>query len=111
VTSTRNVTEQVIRGAIPLVLAKPLGRQGELEISLAPVKLSDLPNTLFAELGCDNALSGPSMFEIPDTTERIRPHHHYHFSDWGPETGSFTDYEVSGFSCDQASWRATGSNP
>ncbi|MFH1844850.1 MAG: sulfatase-like hydrolase/transferase [bacterium] len=102
-------SEVVIRSALPLVLVKPVDEQGPLKMSLAPVELSDIPNTIYAEMGLESALSGPSMFAIPAGAERRRVHLHYRFTNWEYDKMlPLTEYEITGFSWAGSSWRATG---
>lgn len=101
--------EQVIRGGNPLVLVKPMNQEGPLAISRSPVELGDIPNTIFKELGFLKAMNGPSMFEVPPTSDRTRLHKHYLFSGWGQDfIVPLTEYEIKGFSWDASSWAPTG---
>ena len=99
------IDSRVIQGGIPLILVKRANEQGDLKISPAPVELGDIPNTVFDELGYDDVVDGPSMFEISPGQERIRTHRFYEFSGWGQDyIVPLTEYRVSGFSWDAGSW-------
>ena len=101
--------ERVLPGGVPLVLVKRIGRHGRMTIAGSPVELGDIPNTIFHELGFEKSASGPSMFDIPDSSDRQRLHKHYQFAGWGQDfIVPLTEYRISGFSWDAKSWAPTG---
>lgn len=91
--------------AIPLVLVKGAGQSSPLEISNAPVALTDLPATITAELGLVSASGGHSMFELDATESRTRFHGAFEFS---PNKQSYVDditlYRIEGNSWSNESW-------
>ncbi len=103
------VGEEVIRGAVPVILVKPMGSSGIMDLSTAPVQLGDIPNTIFQELGYGKAADGPSILEIPESSDRKRYHRQYRFAGWGQDfIVPLTEFEVSGFSWAPSSWAPTG---
>ena len=99
----------LIQGGIPALMAKRIGENGRLKILPTPLELSDIPNTIFHELGFAEAATGPSLFGIPRPSERIRYHRKYRFVGWGQDyIVPLTEYQISGFSWSEESWSPTG---
>ncbi len=96
---------------LPLVLLKPIGAQGPMRVSDAPVSLSDIPQTVASALGLPAGFPGESMLAPSLPTDRQRRVLRY-----GPEAfrltepyfPPLTEYVVSGFSWLDESWRPTG---
>jgi hypothetical protein len=96
---------------LPLVLAKPIGADHPLRISDAPVALADVPRTVAASLGVTTDLPGHSMFDAVEDPLRRRRVMKYPSGAHRLAHGYFpalTEYEVSGFSWLDESWRPTG---
>jgi hypothetical protein len=97
--------------ALPLVLIKPFGSNGQMQISYAPVTLGDIPQTVFSQLGLKTNTPGISMFALKESDNRVR---RYLFYNWDKEDiklsymPEMTEYTVSGFSWLEKSWHATG---
>lgn len=106
-----SIPNSVLCGAAPLFLAKPRGADDPLTVSRAPIQLSDIPNTVFAELGFSEDQTGPSVFELAADDPRERIHRHYYFAGWGQDyLVPLTEFVVAGFSWDPDSWRLSGRN-
>ncbi len=104
-----SIENSLIRGAIPAILAKPINKNGSLKISSAPVQLSDIPNTIFSELGFSSAQTDLSIFNISDDADRPRFHRYYRFAGWGQDyIVPLTEYKISGFSWNPGSWSPSG---
>ncbi len=101
-----------VRGsALPLLLVKPIGATGALRTSDAPVSLGDIPATIFSELGISADCPGRRIFDVEETARRTRRFLHYSWTHatWKHEYfPDMTEYEVTGFAWDAASWRPTG---
>ncbi len=103
--------QEIIRGGIPLVLAKAPHRQGPLAVSLAPVELTDIPGTIFRTLDLDAPGNPPSIFTVDPGAPRRRLHRFYRFTDWAQDyIVPMTEYAVQGFSWDPRSWAPSGRN-
>jgi len=99
----------IVQGGIPLVLAKRIAQTGPMTVSFAPVALGDIGNTVFRELGYSDVAQGPSLFDIPEHSSRTRWHRHYQFTRSGLDyIVPMTEYRITGFSWDPASWSPTG---
>lgn len=95
----------------PLMLVKPFDDRGEMKTSNAPVHLSDIPKTIFSELGLSNNYSGYSMLELDESLLRVRRYLSFdwqRFGVWGnlflPEMKEFF---VTGDSWLSSSWKET----
>jgi len=94
---------------LPLVLIKPPGLRGRMEVSDVPVSLADLARTIadFTVLGTE--LPGENMFRIEADRPRNRRYLHYQFRGWhGDYLPAMTEYLVEGFSWSASSWHASG---
>lgn len=110
--SPGSVSDEVIAGGIPLMLVKPFGAQGPLNVSDAPVSLGDIAKTVADELEIENDLPGSSIFSIRENESRVRMHYYYDWSneywDWHKEyLPPLEEYEINGFSWESASWKPT----
>lgn len=102
---------EVMRGGTPLLLAKEPDSRGPLRLSGAPVELADIPATIFGTLGLRAGTSGRSLFSPDFDPDRVRLHRFYRFAGWGQDfIVPMTEYQVTGFSWDPASWSPTGRN-
>ena len=96
---------------LPLVLIKPIAATGPLVVSDRPVSLVDIPKTIASGVGIASELPGQSMFEPSTGTPRPRRvlaypsgiHRLAH--EYFP---TLTEFEVTGFSWFEQSWRPTG---
>lgn len=103
------VGDTIIRGAVPIILVKPMGSTESMDMLTSPVELGDIPNTIFHEMDLGEKASGPSVFDIPESSDRKRYHRHYRFAGWGQDfIVPLTEYEISGFSWAPKSWALTG---
>lgn len=95
----------------PLILVKPFNSRGEMIISDAPVSLSDIPKTIFSELGLKGDFTGSSMFEVKESDVRERRYLAYNRAPSYIDKGYFSvleEYIISGFSWFDESWHKTG---
>ncbi len=99
-------------GAIPLMLAKPLGRADTdpLIVSDAPVCLGDIPVTAASACGLANSFPGESLFQVADKEERSRRYLYYKGFrvDKRGYIQTMDEYWVRGFSWLDRSWQASG---
>lgn len=104
---------EVIRGGLPLVLAKPPGANGPLRVSPAPVELADVAATVARVMDLEGAeaVPGRSLFDEDPDPGRRRLHRHYRFAGWGQDyIVPMTEWVVAGFSWDPRSWSRTDRN-
>jgi len=97
----------VMRGGIPLMLAKAPEASGPLRISKAPVELADITATVVQVMDLDSAGAGTgrSLFEPEFDPHRKRLHRYYQFAGWGQDyIVPMTEYVIEGFSWDPGSW-------
>ncbi len=97
--------------ALPLVLVKPIGSDGPMRTSDAPVLLSDVPKTALTLLGLPaGSMPGSSMFDLREDTARTRIHTAVDDTNWEKSRylSVMTDFAVDGFSWSSSSWRPTG---
>jgi hypothetical protein len=100
---------EIIRGSLPLVLAKPFETQGPLRVSTAPVELGDVAATVVQEANLDGTLPGRSLFDQDFDPHRKRLHRFYRFAGWGQDfIVPLTEWVVDGFSWDPGSWSPSG---
>lgn len=95
----------------PLILLKPFNSRGAMTISDAPVSLSDIPKTIFSELGLKGDFIGISMLEVKEYDVRERRYLIYNSVPSSADKGYFPpleEYIVSGFSWFDKSWYKTG---
>jgi hypothetical protein len=95
---------------IPLVLAKPFFSNGEMNISDAPISLSDLAATIFSKLEFKENISGISIFDQKDSDIRQRRYLRYSWQHefWGRKyLPVMHEYVVTGFSWSTKSWEPT----
>jgi hypothetical protein len=97
--------------AYPLFLVKKFNSKGQMTVSDAPVSLSDIPKTIFSELGLKGDFTGESIFNLEESGFRERRflyyewEHSYWFKDYLPPMEEFI---VSGHVWSSESWRSTG---
>ena len=96
--------------AYPLFLVKKFDGQGQMTVSDAPVSLSDIPNTIFSELGLKGDYVGESVFDLTDSDSRERRFLYYNWDDaWDRDyLPTMKEYVVSGHVWSDESWRYTG---
>jgi len=96
--------------AIPLFLVKSFSSKGNLQISDAPVSLSDVAQTIITELGLQAEIPGRSILEIKKSEIRNR---RFFYHEWGTQymwkayLAALDEYVVSGFSWLDESWHPT----
>ena len=94
--------------AIPLVLVKPAGATGPMQVSGKPVSLGDIPNTASELIGGKPNFPGVSMFSnIELSRERL------HWSPSYAEThydyyGDLQEFSIKGDIYDDAAWSVRG---
>jgi hypothetical protein len=66
------IANDIVSSGIPLILIKPVNSNGPLNISDAPVSLSDIPKTVATDLSLPNDFSGMSIHTINETDKRNR---------------------------------------
>lgn len=105
------IPDSHLASGLPLVMIKPFGARGALQISDAPVSLADIPATLAAalELDHDYREAGENILTLAEDQERLRRYIHYQFSGWSRDyLPAMTEYELRGHSWLPQNWRATG---
>jgi len=100
----------ILGNAYPLFLAKKFNGQGQMRLSDAPVSLSDIPKTVFSELGLNGDFVGESIFSLADSDSRERRFLYYKWDgDWDRDyLPTMKEYIVSGRVWSDESWRYTG---
>jgi hypothetical protein len=95
--------------ALPLVLVKPIGEEGGLKITDAPVMLSDIPKTTFSLLGIDSGKTkGKNMFDIDDLEKRERKFYYFLTSNWNNDyVSDMREFIVDGHGWFERSWKKT----
>jgi len=102
-----------IQSANPLLLIKKYDSRGAMEVSEAPVSLSDIPATIFCELGFEGEFSGENIFGLEESTNRTRTYYFYNwaspgFADWSKDyLPPIKEYLVSGSVYLASSWHMT----
>ena len=92
---------------LPLLLVKPTGAQGPLQISQAPVSLIDIPQTVAADMGIDKEFPGRALQDAKEGETRTRVYydyeweHRFWFADHLPP---MTEFRVTGPVRNPASW-------
>jgi hypothetical protein len=95
----------IIRQAsIPVLLVKKIAAaQPEMKVSDAPAVLSDIPRTVFTEIGVNSTVPGISLFALAENQGRLRPFYKVVGNiQRGPELKKIV---VDGFARNPASWR------
>lgn len=95
----------------PILLAKPLGARGPLQISERPVTLGDVAATILAAHGIRVDDQAIDLFDAKAPGRRQRRYLHYEWEHeyWSKRfLPSMTEYDVVGNARDPSSWRATG---
>jgi hypothetical protein len=103
--------EYMQKNAYPLFLVKKFNGMGKMNISDAPVCLSDIPNTIFSELGLMDNVNGKSIFELKDSDLRERRFLYYQwdYAGWSKDyLPTMKEYIVSGHVWESESWQYTG---
>ncbi len=96
--------EAIQNRANPLFLVKRFSDQGPITISDAPVSLSDIPKTIFSELGLKGDFTGESVFDVNESESRERRFLYYKNNN---ET-VMNEYIVTGPVHSSYSWHFTG---
>ena len=77
--------DMVATDASPLLLIKPVGSHGPLEVSYAPTAITDVPATLLDLAGLPNTLErGTSALDLDPAAIRERTYAHYGLDTWRP---------------------------
>jgi hypothetical protein len=102
-----DVTAATMANLSPLLLIKPFHSGEDLKISDAPVSLSDLPTTIFAELSLSRRSAYQySMFDLPPSFFRVRRFLSY-TRRYADHLSDLTEYHVTGHSWRIQSWQRT----
>lgn len=107
----QGVPPDIKGAALPLILVKPVGSKGDLAVVDSPVSLADIPKTVVSELRLDDGFPGISMFtpDLPALRERRFLSYSWRHAFFDADYLSpMQEYEVSGHSWLDQSWRATG---
>jgi len=102
-----------IQSAVPLLLVKKYNSRGTMEVSEVPVSLSDIPVTVFSELGFEGEFHGEDIFSLNESTNRTRTYCFYNwaspgFSDWSKDyLPPIKKYLISGPAYLKNSWHMT----
>lgn len=94
---------------LPLLLVKPIGSTGELEVSEAPVGLTDIAATVASALGVDFPFPGRPLTDVPENEPRLRTYYDYtwkHDYWWEEYLPPLTEFRVDGAVRNPASWSA-----
>ena len=99
--------------AIPLFLIKRMNEQGPLKVSLAPISLGDIPQTIIEELKLHGDISEKgvfkSVFKIKENESRARFFRNYSYSISSKDyMTDMVEYQVVGNSWDDSAWNETG---
>ncbi len=98
---------------LALMLLKPPGATGELQISERPASVADLAATLMATVDSSAALDGHDLFSdnwpYSNSEARERRYLQYRFDGWTDDyLPAMTEYRVLGHSWLPQSWQASG---
>jgi arylsulfatase A-like enzyme len=102
------VTMPYMVNALPLLLVKPSGASGDLGTSDSPVSVSDIPATVFSDLGLSVDAPGASLFSIAESARRERRFLNYAGRDIYSYYGDMDEYIVDGPAWMDGSWRHSG---
>ncbi len=97
-----------ISSALPLLLVKPFGHHGPLQVSEVPARLADIGTTIEDALDLNKTLPGQSLFTLTTTDSRVRPYRYYRWNhrNWKVDSLPPTrEYLVEGHAWDETSWR------
>jgi hypothetical protein len=103
--------EYMQKNANPLFLVKNFNAKGQMTTSDAPVSLSDIPKTIFSELGQKGDFIGESVFNLKDSDSRERRFLYYQwdYAGWSKDyLPTMKEYIVSGHVWESESWQYTG---
>ena len=104
-TDTRPVYK---RRAHPVLLIKPFGATGELQVSAAPASLLDVPATVTGELGLSAPFAGYALLDDAVPVDRLRQYYYFNWSGkelWDVDRLPFLrQYDVRGPVQDLSSW-------
>ncbi|MCP5049158.1 MAG: hypothetical protein GY940_18460, partial [bacterium] len=109
VPASERIPKRIMESGLPLILVKRFNETGTMKTSDSPVSLSDIPNTVFTELGISGDFAGEAMFRVEPSA--IRPRR-FTFFKWGQDdsVGDYfpvmKHYTVTGHSWLQGSWRS-----
>ncbi|MDC0362446.1 sulfatase-like hydrolase/transferase [Halioglobus sp.] len=68
------------RRAHPVLLIKPFGATGELQVSAAPASLLDVPATVTGELGLSAPFAGYALLDDAVPVDRVRQYYYFNWS-------------------------------
>jgi len=96
------------RRAHPVLLIKPFGATGELQVSAAPASLLDVPATVTGELGLSAPFAGYALLDDAVPVDRLRQYYYFNWSGkelWDVDRLPFLrQYDVRGPVEDLSSW-------
>ena len=94
--------------ALALLMVKPAGRIGPVEVSEAPSFIGDIPATIFEQLGWEHNFPGISAFAHAEGAKRKRQFASYPWTqaDWkAPYLRKLVVYDIDGPVRKSLSWR------
>ena len=98
--------------ALPLFLVKQFQSKGPLRTSNAPVSLSDIPSTIFEQLGMSVNSKGRSVFKLREDEHRTRKYVSYHIYDAARDRyPALEEWSVTGYSWLEDSWHRNQPGP
>lgn len=90
---------------------KPAGASGELQMSSAPVRTTDIPATVLKAMGADYTAYGPALDEIPEDSPRVRTYYKTIYAGV-PLTESYLyTYEIHSPAADFTNWHLITEGP
>ena len=96
------------RRAHPVLLIKPFGATGELQVSAAPARLLDVPATVTGELGLSAPFAGYALLDDAVPVDRLHQYYYFNWSVkelWDVDRLPFLrQYDVRGPVEDLSSW-------
>ena len=88
---------QVMSSAMPLLLVKPKGASGPLNVSEAPVSFADIAPTILAAAGAPVPEGQRTVFDIPENEKRTRSFFYYHYPEGrSPYLDRLIEYHIDG---------------
>jgi len=94
--------------AVPLLAIKPGGARGDLDVSLAPATVGDVPATIAGLLGLAHTMPGKNVFDLAEDEQRTRHFYNYAYGDNHKRPGylyAMLEYRISGDPFDARSWQ------
>ena len=90
---------------------KPAGATGQLQMSSAPVRTTDIPATVLKAMGADYSAYGPALDEIPEDSSRVRTYYKTIYTGDPIRENYIYTYEIHGPASDFSSWHLITEGP